>query len=97
MFEGKMLLCHSGTQSILSLCQRKIGEFHSVCVFMVVVFSFKKRASRSGGSLQEWRLPLPQEERSMLKQRRFLGVQDGPGGGEEESTEVGNLQLNREI
>lgn len=35
--------------------------------------------------------------RSMLKQRRFQRVQDGAGAGEEERTELGNLQLNRKI
>lgn len=39
--------------------------------------------------------PLPREHRSMLKQRSFQRVQDGAGGGKEESTELGNLQLNR--
>lgn len=72
-----MLLCHCGTQSMLSLCRREIGEFCSACVFMVVFFSFKRRVTRSGESLQkEWRLPLPGEERSTLKQRRFQRVQE---------------------
>ena len=93
-----MLLCHCGTQSILSLCQREIGEFlFSVCV-MAVFFSFKKRVTRLGGSLQKaWRLPLPGEERSTLKQRRLQRVQDRAGDGEEETTELENLQLNRKI
>ena len=72
-------------------------EFCLVCVFMAVFSSFRGRVTRSGGFLQkEWRLSLPVEERSMLKQRRFQRVQDGAGGREKEITELGNLQLNRE-
>lgn len=39
--------------------------------------------------------PIPREQRRILKQRSFQRVQDGAGGGKEESTELGNLQLNR--
>lgn len=54
------------------------------------------KVTRTGGSLQkEWRLPLP-GRKGALKQRRFQRAHNGAGGGEEESTELGNLQLNRE-